>query len=489
MRRILLLSFNMLVVLSLFLSCRRDVPAQLEESGFPNEVGKILLTNCATKGCHDATSKDASGGLNLESWTELFKGGSGGAVVIPFRYEFSTLHYYTNTYDDLGLALNPTMPLNGTPLSREEILTLRDWIESGAPDRNGKIAFEDNQDGGKYFISNQGCDEVAVFDQATDLCMRYVKVGKYPNIETPHMLKVSPDGHFFYVVFSVGNGALNYLQKFSAMNQQLVGEVNLGAGSWNTFTISADGKRGYAMDWNANGGPVDVNLQSMTVIANYQGMLIDPHGSALNGSTFYMTMQAGNGIYKADTSDLTNYSMVSLDPPAPADPGSNSLRIHEISFSPDGSKYFVTCQSPSNSGVRIFQTSNDSLLAIIPLGSYPSEMAVSTLMPYLFVTVMEDVTTFPGKRGSVAVINYQTHQLITSIYTGHQPHGIAISETQKKVYVANRNLDATGPAPHHSSVCGGRNGYLTVFDLNTLQMIPSLRTELSSDPYSVSTRD
>ena len=150
--------------------------------------------------------------------------------------------------------------------------------------------------------------------------MRYIKVGKFTNIEVPHMLKISPDGNYFYVVFSVGNGAQNYLQKFSAMNHQLVGEVNLGQGAWNTFTISADGKRGYAVDWSPNGGPADINLETMTVVGNFQGNLIDPHGGALNGSTFYITMQAGNGVYKMDTTDLANYTMVSLDPPAVPDP-------------------------------------------------------------------------------------------------------------------------------------------------------------------------
>lgn len=479
--------FLLLCSIGIF-SCRRDVPPQLESSAFPNEIGKILLTRCAVEGCHDAGSKVASGGLSLESWADLFKGGSGGSVVIPYRPDFSILMYYVNTFNDIGPTLSPSMPLQRDPLSREEVETLRDWILEGAPDRNGRIAFADNISGGKYFISNQGCDEVAVFDAATDLCMRYVSVGKFPNVETPHMLKVSPDGLYFYVIFSVGNGNQNFLQKFSAESQQFIAEVNLGAGSWNTFCISADGKRAYIIDWSANGGPVDVNLETMTVVANYQGMLIDPHGSALNGSTLYITMQAGNGIYKMDTSDIANYSMISLNPPAAPDPGSNSLRIHEISFSPDGSRYFVTCQAASNSQLRIFQTSNDSLLAVLPMGSYPSEMAVSSSMPYVFVTVMEDVTTEIGKRGRVEVVNYQTLASVASIYTGHQPHGIAVSDIFKKVYVANRNLEPSGPAPHHSSVCGGRNGYLTIIDLNTLQLLPR-RTELSSDPYSIGMRE
>lgn len=478
----------LLIFGSVWISCRRDVPPQLEESGFPNDIGKIVLTHCAVEGCHNEESKGAAGNLNLETWTSLFNGGSGGAVVIPYRPEFSTLMYYINTYEEFGPALLPTMPYNRTPLSREEVEQFRNWILEGAPDRTGHIRFADNISGGKYFISNQGCDEVAVFDGETDLCMRYVKVGKFPNIETPHMLKMSPDGVYFYVIFSVGNGSQNYLQKFSAESQQFISEVNLGLGSWNTFCISADGKRAYVIDWSANGGPVDVNLETMTVVTNYQGMLIDPHGSALNGTTLYITMQSGNGIYKMDTTDIANYSMISLDPPAAPDPGSNSLRVHEISFSPDGSKYFVTCQAASNSQLRIFQTSNDSLLAILPMGSYPSEMAVSASMPYVFVTVMEDVTTEIGKRGRVEVVNYQTHAPVASIYTGHQPHGIGLSDSRKKVYVANRNLDPSGPAPHHSSLCGGRNGYLTIIDMNTLMLLPG-RTELSSDPYSIGVRD
>ncbi|MCC7302361.1 MAG: hypothetical protein IT233_06945 [Bacteroidia bacterium] len=482
-------AFFIICTVVLVYACRRDLPSGLEESGYPNEIGKIILTHCAVTGCHNAESKAAAGGLDLESWESMFRGGSGGATVIPFSPDFSTLMYYVNTYDDLGPSLNPTMPLNNAPLSRGDVELLKRWIAEGAPDRNGFICFSDNISAGKYFISNQGCDAVAVFDKATDLCMRYISVGKYPNIETPHMLRLSPDGVYFYVIFSVGNGSQNYLQKFSAESQLLIAEVNLGQGSWNTLTISADGRRAYVVDWSANGGPMDVNLETMSVVANYQGMLIDPHGSTLNGSTLYITMQAGNGLYKMDTSDIANYTMVSLDPPNAPDPGSNSLRIHELAFSPDGSKYFVTCQGPSLSQMRIFQTSNDSLLAVIPLGAYPSEMAVADPLPYVFVTVMEDVSTFPGKRGSVAVINYQTHQLITSVYTGHQPHGIGVSNSRKRVYVANRNLEPSGPAPHHSSLCGGRNGYLTIIDMNTMQLVPGIRTELSSDPYSVGVRE
>jgi hypothetical protein len=56
------------------------------------------------------------------------------------------------------------------------------------------------------------------------------------------------------------------------------------------------------------------------------------------------------------------------------------------------------------------------------------------------------------------------------------------------VVVSSRNLDIAGPAPHHVSNCGGRNGFLKLIDLNTLEFIASYRVEVSVDPYSVAVR-
>ena len=54
---------------------------------------------------------------------------------------------------------------------------------------------------------------------------------------------------------------------------------------------------------------------------------------------------------------------------------------------------------------------------------------------------MEDLTTFgSSKRGSVYVININTHAVVKSIYTGHQPHGLMVDEQNGRVYVTNRNV-------------------------------------------------
>jgi DNA-binding beta-propeller fold protein YncE len=101
---------------------------------------------------------------------------------------------------------------------------------------------------------------------------------------------------------------------------------------------------------------------------------------------------------------------------------------------------------------------------------------------------MEDAVNFPGKRGSVAIIDLKSLSLMKYVYTGHQPHGITVNEAKSEVIVVNRNTASGGPAPHHTTACGGRNGYISYINLNTLEVIPGKKVEVSVDPYFVSLR-
>ena len=91
---------------------------------------------------------------------------------------------------------------------------------------------------------------------------------------------------------------------------------------------------------------------------------------------------------------------------------------------------------------------------------------------------------------SVTIIDMITDTGIKTISTGYEPHGLAADDKSNLVYVANRNTPVSGgPPPHHVSECGGRNGYLTIIDMNTLELVPGFKTELSVDPYSVMVRN
>jgi DNA-binding beta-propeller fold protein YncE len=450
---------------------------------YPEEIGKLIFTKCATAGCHNDASKDAAGGLSLQSWNKLFEGGRNGAAVIPYRSDYSTLFYYTNTFPDLGVTLKPTMPYNKPPLSRQEVTMLKTWIDAGAPDHNGFVKFSDDPQRKKYYVTNQGCDVVTVFDQASGLQMRYVNVGQTTATDAPHMIRVSPNNQHWYVLSLTGL----YLEKYRASDDSFAGKAFIGSGNWNAFVISSDSQKAYCTDLSSAGKVATVDLNTMTAFT--QQPFNFPHGIALTpgNDTAYVTQQYSNKLYKVPLNDFSSLTEINL-----FSSGSPSINPHEIAFSPDASKYFVTCQSTSD--VRVFQAGTDVLLDIIPVGAFPSEIAFSTNTPYMFVSCTEDTLNFPGKRGSVAVINYLTNTFVKYIYTGHQPHGISVDDAKKLVVVSNRNFTTDGPSPHHASACGGRNGYVSFISLNTLNMLTVngsssvKKIETSVDPYSVDVR-
>jgi len=161
---------------------------------------------------------------------------------------------------------------------------------------------------------------------------------------------------------------------------------------------------------------------------------------------------------------------------------------HEIEFNPEKTHYFVTCEGTRD--VRILDESNDSVIAKIQTGLKPQELTFSTNdnYPYLFVSCMED-DQFAPLIGSVSVINLNDMVLEKSIYTGFQPHGLAADNQNNVVYVANRNANPTGPAPHHQTDCAGRNGNITIIDMKTLELIQGYKAEISVDPYFVDVRN
>ncbi|HMT28356.1 MAG TPA: beta-propeller fold lactonase family protein [Bacteroidia bacterium] len=462
-----------------FSACNDDKenPAPVFKDGcYPPGIAQIMVNKCASAGCHNTISKDAASGLDLSTWELMFLGNRNGAAVVPYRSDQSTLCYFTNTDTLLGIVQLPTMPYNQPPLSQTEYLALKQWIDLGAPNCNGFVKFSDNPNRRKLYIANQGCDLVGVHDPSTKVVMRYVDVGNKTAIEAPHVLRMSPDGQYWYAAFIFGD----VLQKYRTSDDQLVAEANMGPGAWNTFAISPDGTKAWVISLESNGKAAYVDLQTMQLMLTYQdgSNFASPHGSVVspNGNFLYVTGQLGNQIYKWDVTDPMNpeYDVITIKSGLPnADP-------HNIIFSPDGSKYFITCQNTDE--VRVFNSSDDSFNTSIPVGDFPLEFSISPSQNYLFVS--NEVGN------SVTVIDINTLTAIKTINVGYQPHGLAVDEVENVVYVANRNTPTSGgPAPHHTSSCGGRNGYLTIIDVNTLELVPGFKMELSVDPYSVMVRN
>jgi DNA-binding beta-propeller fold protein YncE len=461
-------------------SCTKD-SAPPVFGDYPTEIGKIFAYRCATSGCHNESSANGAAGLSLATYASLFKGSVNGSPVIPYRSDFSSLCFFINTFDDLGPKTLPTMPINSNSLSRNEVETIKAWIDAGAPDINGNIMWSDNPDRKKFYVLNQGCDVVTVFDATTQLPMRYITVGKTDQPEIPHRVEVSHDGKYWYVIFT----GSSILQKFRVSDDSFVSEVNLGPyQNWSSLTISNDNKRAYCVSWQFSSRLAVVDLENMALKNNVGGgNFTQGHGVALNknNDTLYITNQYGNYIYKIDTA-LSGFNEIIIDTSSFTTTASGVIDPHEIMFSADGSKYFVTCQASHE--VRVMSTHGDQLLQVINTGDFPQEIARSVTRNKLYISCSEGMSG-NNTRGSVTVIDMGT--LSSSTYpVGYQPHGIALDETNGYVIVASRNLATAGPAPHHSSVCG-RNGFVSYFDINTMQLL-NKKTEVAADPYSVSVR-
>lgn len=484
---IIYLAFCVLIIITFNTSCSKDAEIPIY-SDFPTEVGKIIANKCANSGCHNNTSYEAAANLNLSSFANLFKGSVNGSPVIPYSSEFSSLCSFINTYPELGIISSPSMPINAKPLSKEEVITFKNWIDNGAPDIKGNVMWSDNPNRKKYYVSNQGCDVVTVFDANTQLPMRFITVGNSPSRDDiPHMVKVSPDGKYWYVIFVNDNK----LKKYRTADDAFVAEVDLGKdidlkpyNNWNTMTISPDSKKAYCVSWLANGRIASVDLETMKLIHNYGGYNYS-HGSALNhtNDTLYITSQYGNFIYKIDTG-FNSSTQVMLDMSSTPIYVPNTIDPHEIIFSNDGTKYFVTCQSSNE--VRVMNTSDNKLLATIKTGKTPLEIVKSDIRQKLYVTCQDEPNaTNTKQKGCVTVIDMNTFQS-KNYPVGYEVHGIAVDEENGLLIVASRNTLTNGPTPHHTNICG-RAGFVNYFNLNTMQLLKKT-TELAADPYSVSIR-
>ena len=271
----LIASFGIILLVFLLSTCKTDDQIiNLEGSKFPTEVGKLLLTKCATPGCHNNISKDGASGLSLETWDDLFKGTRNGAAVIPYNHELSTLFLYTNHFIELGISNKPNMPIGDEPLTKDEVILLRDWIDKGAPNKEGFVKFSDNPKRKKFYVPNQGCDLVFVFDAESGLPMRAIKVGNSLAVESPHQVRVSADGKYWYVIFINGQS----VQKYRCSDDTYVGQINIGFGNWNTLLLKDDNKHAFAVDFSSNGNIVYLDLENLVMLKSYLGANFDfPH--------------------------------------------------------------------------------------------------------------------------------------------------------------------------------------------------------------------
>src|SRR5579859_2190353 len=89
---------------------------------FNSQVAPILQKNCLA--CHSSAAK--MGGLVMESYGGLIKGGAHGQVIIPGKADESRMILM------LEGKIQPRMPFGGDPLPAADIALIKAWIDAGA---------------------------------------------------------------------------------------------------------------------------------------------------------------------------------------------------------------------------------------------------------------------------------------------------------------------------------------------------------------------
>ncbi len=466
-------------------SCKHEAALTHEpaEDNYPPEISQIITTRCATAGCHNASSYQNSGGLRLDKWEHLFEGSNNGAVIVPFSPDYSPLLYFINTDSNRGPVAIPTMPVNGTPLTASEYETIRSWVQRGAPDKNGRIAFADfASTRQKIYMVHQSCDMMAVIDAASHLVMRYIPIGEQAYPEAATGVRVSPDGRTAYLSMWYSNKIF----KLDTDRDTVIAGSDLGNGFWSTLHLSDDGSKLAATNGD-NNELISINTSTLQPAVLSSGEFMSPHGIASNAGfdTFFVSGQYGNTIYKHSNG---NTKKISLDgQPLTSSHGASTPDPIHIQMAPDYSKYFVSCVNTNE--IRVMDPQADTLIKVIPVGVQPTVMTISRTKPYLFVSCTEDANPNFGHKGTVYVINYNTLQVVKKIEGRfYQPYALAVDDQNENLFIFSRNQNYDGPAPHHEGPCSGRNGFYSVYNLNTLELSSSRRHEVLVDPYSSDVR-
>ncbi len=94
----------------------------LGAQSFVKDIAPIFEKSCA--GCHAAQVK--MGGLDLETWEGIQKGGADGPIVTPGKSDDSRLYLM------VAGKKKPSMPMGGDKLSDGEISLIGKWIDAGA---------------------------------------------------------------------------------------------------------------------------------------------------------------------------------------------------------------------------------------------------------------------------------------------------------------------------------------------------------------------
>lgn len=425
---------------------------------YSNHIQTIFTSSCAVGGCHVGYSE--GGQFSLKTWAELFEGSKDGAAVIPYKSSKSDLIFHTNNDTLIAPVAVPHMPLPGFDLPSAQISTLIRWIDQGAANDQGAVAYSSTP-GGRVFVVNASEDLLAVIDMQKNLVIRYVNVGSSADSSlffgSPHHVRVDRQGRYFYTTLINSEE----LWKFSASTYEFLGKVRISP-SPADVKVTSSGDTVIVSHFAARSPEIVtlVNARTMQVIRTFMlptallGVVSFAHGVILSrdGQHLYTVNQASGNVAMITMSD-GSVDVIPL--PTSGAIIDTTAKPYMLDESPDGMFLYVSCYGSNNVRVIDRTADPDTVSRVIPVGIRPLHVEVSEDGQYI-------VTANQGS-DDVTVIRTSDYSTSTISGVGHQPHDVDFTPDGRYLYVSSENLTSPTP-PHHPTSGSKGSSFVTVID-------------------------
>ncbi len=377
-----------------------------------------------------------------------------GATIIPFDGAASLLVRLAHEPLAEGVA-NPYPNLE--TLEADEVAYLRRWIEDGARGPDGAPAYADARR--LLYVCNQLAGRVAIVDVDRMRTIRHVyfeDLGE-PADAKPHHVVAAPDGSAWYVALIAGSDGGSVLKLSGSLtidpgaDGYLLARETPPAGS-GTFEkpgmLALDtardrlyAGRSFSASPTSNGVAQFTDLGTLafqevaTPPVHPHAVGVSPDGRYLFTAALEPTGASTEAyVYDTDTEDLVQRL-----------PVAGRLAFVQYAVSPDGGTVVLTEQTGGGLAVFDFEDGRLALRTSVPTGDQPWHPVFSPDGRTVYVPnrVSNTVSFVDVASGTVTrtVGNPEDGTRPLS-----QPHGSAITDDGRTLFVSNRNLVMSGDA-------------------------------------------
>ncbi len=401
-------------------------------------------------------------GLSLDSWEALMSGSDHGEVVIPYDPDGSLLIRLATQ-----LSEDDSLSIVASEISDEDLSIVRSWIENGAPNDDGQIAFAEAKN--LLYACIQGAAKVAVIDMEANVVIRMIDLQMlgFTADARPHHVAVEPDGSAFYVSLIGDDRVLKFNRSHELIGQLTFERPGMLVVS-PTDSLLFVGRSMKAVNPPQRIGVIEranMDFDELDVFfPRPHALAIDPTGSYV-----YVGSLAENRIAIVDHQTGVP-ELQSIE--------GETHTLVQFAISPDGQTMVVGGQL---TGQFFFFDISD------PTSPTLDETIEVGMAPWHPVFTPDgEFVWFGNKMGNRAtVVSITDRNVVATIDGLAQPHGAAISPDGKTVYISNNNLNG-GYSGRYLWQTSTPPGVIAVIDTETREITKML--EVGPNPTGLGTR-